>query len=76
MADEWDRPLMYLRIDREVPCGMPACGRPAHVAIAEPDPAHPGMWTILPICEGCAARFALGDDGIPGVGEAVAARDK
>lgn len=49
-----DRPLRIL-LSVPLPCGMGGCRRPASEALAEPDPACPGAWVLLPICPICGA---------------------
>ena len=59
MIDEPDPPpMVHLRLDAPLPCGMPACGRPTRSAMAEPDPDHPGLWQVLPLCDECRNRYA------------------
>lgn len=54
-----DRPIrMHLSVP--LPCGMGDCRRPASEALAEPDPACPGAWVLLPICPTCGADAQAG----------------
>lgn len=55
--DQGDDDTLRVLLQPALPCGMHACGRPAAVALAEPDLAHPGLWTFLPVCAECAARI-------------------
>lgn len=47
-----DRPIR-IHLSVPLPCGMGGCRRPASEALAEPDPACPGAWVLLPICPSC-----------------------
>ena len=58
MNDALDSPpIARLRLDAPLPCGMPACGRPTRIAMAEPDPDRPGLWQVLPLCDQCRTRY-------------------
>lgn len=46
-----------------LPCGLAGCGRLTSLALAEPDPDHPGLWATLPICTICAARLEEAQPG-------------
>ncbi|HEY7780555.1 MAG TPA: hypothetical protein VIC85_10130 [Ktedonobacterales bacterium] len=52
MADD---SLILVQLDPPLPCGVCAGERLAHEGLAEPDPARPGLWSLLPICPVCAA---------------------
>lgn len=45
--------VLHLRLFQPLPCGVGACGAPAHVALAEPDLELPSLWVALPVCEQC-----------------------
>lgn len=46
-----------VRVQPSLPCGMSGCGRQATMALAEPDRMQGGLWSLLPICDVCAARL-------------------
>lgn len=52
-----DDDVMRVLLQPALPCGMYACGRPASMALAEPDRTHAGLWSLLPVCTECAARL-------------------
>ena len=54
-----DSPIR-IQLSVPLPCGMGTCRRPASEALAEPDPACPGAWVLLPICPACGAHAQAG----------------
>jgi hypothetical protein len=54
-------------LESPLPCGMPGCGALTQSALVEPDAELPGIWMLLPICEGCSSATRSGftrlDDG-------------
>lgn len=66
-AVDSDTPIR-IHLSVSLPCGLCASRRPATEALAEPDPACPGAWVLMPICPACGAdvraaarRIALHD---------------
>ncbi|GEM_PF-2413682 len=58
-ADSLTRmPLVRIQLVTPMPCGIYSCRQLAQMALAEPDPAYPGLWSILPLCPKCLAREA------------------
>lgn len=56
-ASDRSEDCIRVRMQPPLPCALDGCGRPAADALAEPDPDHPGLWTLLPICADCANRL-------------------
>ncbi|MFI5273660.1 MAG: hypothetical protein ACHQ4H_11560 [Ktedonobacterales bacterium] len=57
-CDKADAEVVHIALPVALPCGMPGCRREALHALAEPDPACPGMWMLLPMCPHCQALVA------------------
>lgn len=53
MALQQDDDIIRVALSRALPCGMPGCGKPATWALVEHDPTTPGLWQLLPMCDGC-----------------------
>lgn len=49
--------MMRVQVNPQLPCGMRGCHRYATTALAEPDPDHPGLWQVVPICDDCATQL-------------------
>ncbi|HEX8995623.1 MAG TPA: hypothetical protein VF812_06300 [Ktedonobacterales bacterium] len=43
--------LLRIEINPSLPCGISACGRPAHCARIERDLHYGSLWRLLPICD-------------------------
>lgn len=64
--------LLRIEINPSLPCGIGACGQPAHYARIERDLRYDSLWRLLPICEAhfvsldaAAARAAAAAIGSP-----------
>ena len=57
MKTHLDGDVMIVAIDPMLPCGMEGCCNTTATAQAERDPATPGLWILLPICDACLSRL-------------------
>ncbi len=53
MTNMFESRLMYLDLASPLPCSVRSCGRPARMALAEPDITTVGLWSIFPVCQDC-----------------------
>lgn len=42
--------VQRVELREPLPCARRCCGAPAWAALAEVDPAFPGMWLLIPLC--------------------------
>lgn len=52
-----DEDFRRVELSQPLPCAMPRCAHSTTTGLIERNVEQIGLWTLLPICEGCATAF-------------------